>query len=287
MKTLYKNTFFLFAITLLIASCSSDDSITGNLSQGNPLTDKHLIHHSINEGIEWQVYTEEQTLEVGYNEFFITLKDLKTDTYLEDLSMDWMPIMHMHGMAHSAPYSHLQNSENPIVYQGYIIFQMAGSEHEYWELKVSYKLNGEIVDDSILLEIVQPKDGMVKTQTFVGSDEQSYVLAYVAPQNPEVATNDIMAALYKMDDLHNFSKVDNYTIALDPRMPGMGNHGSPNNKDLEYNNKTGLYEGKLSMTMTGYWRLNLQLIDANGQILKGEKVTEDHPNSSLYFELEF
>lgn len=67
----------------------------------------------------------------------------------------------------------------------------------------------------------------------------------------------------------------------------MGNHSSPNNKDLKYNSLIGFYEGKLSMTMTGYWKLNLQLINQNGEVLKGEKVTEEHPESSLYFELEF
>lgn len=287
MKTLYNNICLLFAVIVLFASCSSDDNASDFNADDNPLTDKYLIYQSIDDGLEWQVYSEKPQLEVGYNEFFLTLKDTETDTYLKDVTMDWMPMMYMHGMAHSAPFSTLSNSENPIVYQGFVVFQMAGNEQEYWELDVSYEINGKLVEKSIPLDIVQPLDGMVKTQSFVGSDEQNYVLAFVAPQKPQVATNDMHAVLYKMNDMHNFSMVEDYSIALDPRMPGMGNHSSPNNKDLEYNAETGLYEGKLSMTMTGYWRLNLQLINADGQVLKGEEITEDHPKSSLYFELEF
>lgn len=287
MKTLYNNIFLLFAVIVLFASCSSDDNASDFNVDDNPLTDKYLIYQSIDDGLEWQVYSEKPQLEVGYNEFFLTLKDTETDTYLKDVTMDWMPMMYMHGMAHSAPSSTLSNSENPIVYQGFVVFQMAGNEQEYWELDVSYEINGKLVEKSIPLDIVQPLDGMVKTQSFVGSDEQNYVLAFVAPQKPQVATNDMHAVLYKMNDMHNFSMVEDYSIALDPRMPGMGNHSSPNNKDLEYNAETGLYEGKLSMTMTGYWRLNLQLINADGQVLKGEEITEDHPESSLYFELKF
>lgn len=287
MKTLYNNIFLLFAVIVLFASCSSDDNASDFNVDDNPLTDKYLIYQSIDDGLEWQVYSEKPQLEVGYNEFFLTLKDTETDTYLKNVTMDWMPMMYMHGMAHSAPSSTLSNSENPIVYQGFVVFQMAGNEQEYWELDVSYEINGNLIEESIPLDIVQPLDGMVKTQSFVGSDEQNYVLAFVAPQKPQVATNDMHAVLYKMNDMHNFSMVEDYSIALDPRMPGMGNHSSPNNKDLEYNAETGLYEGKLSMTMTGYWRLNLQLINADGQVLKGEEITEDHPKSSLYFELEF
>jgi hypothetical protein len=74
---------------------------------------------------------------------------------------------------------------------------------------------------------------------------------------------------------------------LDPRMPGMGNHSSPNNTDLSYNSSDTMYHGDLSLTMTGYWVLNLKLVDDNNTVLKGEDVTEENTQSSLYLELEF
>lgn len=287
MKTVYKKISILFAIVVLFVSCSSDDNTSDYNADNDPITDKFLMYHAIDEGLEWHVYTENTDIEVGYNEFLITIKEVETGTYLQNVTIDWMPMMYMHGMAHSAPHSSLSNAENPKIYQGYVVFQMAGNDEEYWELDISYSVDGKFVERSISIDVVQALDGMVKTQSFVGSDEQNYVLAYVAPKKPEVATNDMLAVLYKMDDMNHFSTVENYTITLDPRMPGMGNHGSPNNKDLEYNVETGFYEGKLSMTMTGYWRLNLQLLNTEGQVLKGEEITEEHPNSSLYFELEF
>lgn len=287
MKTLYKNIVLLFAAVVLFASCSSDDNTSDNNFEENPIADKYLIYESTDAGLAWQVYSDKKDVEVGYNEFFVTVKEVETETYLQNVTMDWMPMMYMHGMAHSAPYSRLSNSENASIYQGYVVFQMAGNDEEYWELDINFSVDGKSIERSIPINVIQPLDGMVKTQSFVGSDEQSYVLAYVAPKKPEVATNDMLAVLYKMDDMHNFSIVENYTIALDPRMPGMGNHSSPNNKDLEYNSETGYYEGKLSMTMTGYWRLNLQLLNTEGHVLKGEEITEEHPKSSLYFEVEF
>ncbi len=76
-------------------------------------------------------------------------------------------------------------------------------------------------------------------------------------------------------------------ISVDPRMPGMGNHSSPNNEDLVYNAGTQMYDGKLSLTMTGYWKVNLMLYNENGDVLKGETVTDTNPESSLYFDFEF
>ena len=70
-------------------------------------------------------------------------------------------------------------------------------------------------------------------------------------------------------------------------MPSMGNHGSPNNVDLTQSLADEFYHGKLSLTMTGYWKINLQLANAAGTVLKGEEVTDQNPASSLFFEIEF
>ena len=70
-------------------------------------------------------------------------------------------------------------------------------------------------------------------------------------------------------------------------MPGMGNHSSPNNEDLIYDPTTQRYNGRLSLTMTGYWKINLMLENQNGDVLKGEEVTELNESSSLFFEIEF
>ena len=70
-------------------------------------------------------------------------------------------------------------------------------------------------------------------------------------------------------------------------MPSMGTHSSPNNVDLTQVAAGGMYKGKLSLTMTGYWKINLQLLNANNEVLKGEAITDAVPASSIYFEIEF
>ena len=99
--------------------------------------------------------------------------------------------------------------------------------------------------------------------------------------------NAITIGLFKMESMMSFPVVENFKINLDPRMPSMGNHSSPNNQDLVYNAITKLYDGKLSLTMTGYWKLNLILRNQNNEILKGEAVTEENEASTLFLEIEF
>jgi hypothetical protein len=84
-----------------------------------------------------------------------------------------------------------------------------------------------------------------------------------------------------------FPIVKNFTVKLDPRMPSMDNHSSPNNEDLTYNASSSMYDGKLSLTMTGYWKLNLMLYNTEAELLKGEEVTDTNESSSLFLELEF
>src|SRR5690554_166028 len=280
---------YIFAVLFLsvsIVSCSDDkDDIIP--VDDNPVEGLYKIYEI--EGVDHlvEIYSENQTLEVGYNEFSIRIKDLGGDNYISNADLSWMPMMHMENMSHSAPHSMLSNTEEATVYTGHIVFQMASNDLEYWELNFTYTIHGQLVEGAVRVDVQEPADGFKTKQVFMGADEVRYVLAYAHPKNPQVAINDMEAVLYKMEDMMTFPVVENYTITVDPRMPGMGNHSSPNNEDLTYNAAQKRYEGKLSLTMTGYWKINMKLLNENGEVLKGEDVTEDNPSSSLYFEIEF
>ena len=80
----------------------------------------------------------------------------------------------------------------------------------------------------------------------------------VEPSNPEGGVNDMIVGLYKRVSDTEFPVVDGYTIRVDPRMPGMGNHGAPGNVDLTQG-ADGFYHGMVGFSMTGYWKINLML----------------------------
>jgi hypothetical protein len=164
---------------------------------------------------------------------------------------------------------------------------MPGNADEYWDITFTYEVEGQEYSVTETIDVTAPSDGKQTVSAFMGSDDVRYILAMVEPTDPEVAVNDIQAMLFKMESMMSFPGVENYSVTLDPRMPGMGNHSSPNNEDLTYDAATKSYKGKLSLTMTGYWKLNLKLLNSSGEVLKGEDITEEIEASSLYFELEF
>lgn len=283
MKTL-KYIFAIIIISASFISCSDDDE---DFKEPNPVEGLSKIFEFSQVDHTVEIYSAKPALEVGYNEFSIRILDKASGKYISNAEPTWMPLMKMESKSHSGPHSKLSNSIVNTVFNGYIVFQMGGNDTEYWELTLNYKFNGQTITITQRLSVGEPADGFKKTQVFTGSDDVRYILAFVNPRNPKVAINDFQAVLFKMEDMMTFPIVENYKIVVDPRMPSMGNHSSPNNKDLVYNPTTKMYDGKLSFTMTGFWKINMKLLNAQGEVLKGEDVTGDHTQSSLYFELEF
>lgn len=281
MKNL-KYIFILVLIGFMSTSCSKDD----NGNNGNPDINLHKLYSFDRETHIIEIYSEKNRIETGYTELYLRFQDKNTSDYKTDVQPVWEPVMQMGTMVHGAPYGNLKLETNGF-YKGFIIFTMAGDEHHFWELNLEYKI------DNIPFSLIEKMDvsdlanGDVNVQNFTGIDENHYVLALKEPKNPKVAVNDMEALLYKMEDMMTFSIVENHTLTIDPRMPSMGNHSSPNNEDLIYNANSKSYKGKLSLTMTGLWRINMKLINPAGEVLKGEDITENHPESSLYFEMEF
>jgi hypothetical protein len=270
-------------VALTLTSCSKDDE---GAIVVDPMENYFLINEITDTDHNVELYSEQTNLTVGYNPIFIRIKDLASNNYIANANLSWQPMMHMETMMHSAPASAITATDDPTVFTGYIVFQMPGNATEYWDITLNYSFGGELISKTERVEVMMPSDGLQKTQVFMGSDEARYILAYVAPKTPEVTINDFTAVLYKMENMMTFNVVENFKVTVDPRMPGMGNHSSPNNEDLVYSGLDNMYHGKLSLTMTGYWRINLKLLNDANEVLKGEDITDTNLESSLFFELE-
>lgn len=269
--------------TLVFISCSDDDDDNTPI---NEIQDLVQVQEISNDTHIIELYTKSGTTVQGYNDITIRIKDKTSQEYVENAMITWKPVMHMATMSHSCPKSELLKVEGKqTIYNGFIIFQMAENESEGWDLTFNYTINGisyEAVDF-----IGVPASNKKTVTSVTGTDGVKYILALVEPQKPEVKINDMVVGLYKMESMMSFPVIENFKINLDPRMPSMGNHSSPNNEDLVYDLTSKMYKGKLSLTMKGYWKLNLILRNQNNEILKGEAVTDEVEGSSLFLELEF
>ncbi len=269
-------------LTLLLISCSDNndnvpkDDLEGLIKAKEFINPTHII----------EAYTTSGMFFNGYNEIKLRIFDKISGKYLENAQITWKPVMHMTSMMHSCPYSSVsKKTDAKNLFEGFIVFQMPGNDVEGWSITINYTVNGENFD--VTDEINVLKTDLKTVTVFTGSDDTRYILAFMQPQEPEVAINDFDLGLYRMENMMSFPVVENYKIKLDPRMPSMGNHSSPNNEDLHFNGVEKCYSGKLSLTMTGYWKLNFILLDENGEVLKGEEVTDTNEASSLFLEIEF
>lgn len=270
-------------LVTIFAACTSDNVDTTVVNELEGLSKFKEISNTTH---TIELYKHGAGLEQGFNEIALKIKDNASNQYVTNALVTWTPLMHMTMMTHSCPKSPVEKiSANGSVYEGYIVFQMAQNTTEYWDLKIDYTINGTAYSITSVIDV--PASAKQRVTTFTGSDNVKYVVAYVDPHHPKVGINDMVAGVWKMQDMMTFTVVDNYKLKIDPRMPSMGNHSSPNNVDLTQTTAGDLYNGKLSLTMTGLWKINLQLVNASGTVLKGETITDAVPASSIYFEIEF
>lgn len=283
MKNLFK-IFLALVIVSFAVSCRQDDAVV--TPKTNALAGFTKAKEFSNSTHIIELYTPTGTTPQGYNDVAVKIKDKSTGKYVENATINWKPMMHMKSMMHSCPKSELKKStEDNSVFEGYLVFTMAENDSEYWYLTFDYTIDGKAYTVKDRLSVPAMSKRVVST--FTGSDNVRYILAYIQPRSPQVAINDITIGVWKTESMNSYPVVNNLKVKIDPRMPSMNNHSSPNNADAIQTGADVFYHGKLSLTMTGYWKINLQLLDASGKVLKGEAVTEANPSSSIFFETEF
>lgn len=279
------------AVVFFIACDKDSDNEPVNIDETKDL---HFIQAFTNDDHIIELFGTSKKLTVGYNKLVVRMTD-GNGTYIRDADIDWSPMMtmHMHDMVHqhSCPHSQIVKAEGTeTLYEGYIVFVMAGGAHgdsDFWELSFDYSTAGQGYEMKDKIEVVSTESEYHKVYTSgMGEGDRNYLLALIEPSNPEIGTNDIVIGLYTSEEDGRFPVVDDFTIRVDPRMPGMGNHGAPGNEDLKQR-ADGLYQGKVGFSMSGYWKINLILEDAGGEVVKGEPVTGENEESSLNFKLEF
>lgn len=291
MKFFKLNLWLLVVAVLVMSSCSSDDD-SPTPTPIDETQDLKLVKTFTDEQYTVDLFTASGKLEVGYNQLFLRIEDESGD-YVQDAKVNWdyLMTMQMGEMVHQhgTPFGELEKTANTqTLYSGYVVFVMASDEPEsFWELQLKIDRNSQITELTDRVAVVDTETKYNKRYTSaMGTDDQNYILALVEPQDPTIGSNDMVVALFTDAGHGHFSLVDDYTLRIDPRMPGMGNHSATGNEDLTQG-EDGFYHGKVGFSMTGYWKLNLIMEDASGTVLKGEEVTDDNEESSLHFKLEF
>lgn len=281
----FKYIGLLFMLILTVA-CKKEKITPDPETPTEQFKDKLTLVQTIsNDTQKIDIYTTNGKLIQGYNKVYFQLKN-NDGSLVKNATITWSPLMHMTSMNHAGPKSTISvAAESADFYEGYLVFQMAGNTTEYWDLTFNYSING--TDYSMVGKLDVIAAAKRRVLSFTGTDNVKYVLAMVEPSTPIVGSNAMKALLFKMENMMSFPMVDGYSVNIDPRMPSMGNHSSPNNVDLVQTSAGNTYDGTVNFTMSGYWKINLMVKNASGDTLKGEAVTTQVEASSIFFEVEF
>ncbi|CAM3847953.1 hypothetical protein [Sphingobacterium prati] len=227
----------------------------------------------------------------GYNDIRVRIKNTQTNTPVEVSDLTFLPIRTtVIGEKSSCPNRYNFDYKSADKYfSGYTVFTSESDAVGSWALYINFTVGNQSFSLIKEVSVRQQPNKNLNMTTFTGLDDEQYVIALIAPQKPNVAENKLVAGIYKLnraldpsaegpaDQLQfSYSQVERYTLKLDPRMPepSMGNHSSPNNRDL-LQDTDGLYHGVVNYTMTGNWTLNFILLNPVGKVIRGTEVPKD------------
>ena len=244
MKTF--NGMLCFVIIVAVGCTNSSDPIENDPDP----PDYIVINEDFASGVRVEVCAED-SVKIGYTNLFIALFDSASNSKLEDVTISVEPVMHMAMHSHSAPNAGVGKQ----LLNGYwpcpIVFIMAGD----WELHIQFTNNANQQTGNIVLPISVSPSGLVKKVT--GADSMSYFITMIEPRDPEVGLNTFEIAIHIKQSMMSFPPVEDLKVEMTPSMPSMG-HGSPNNENPVHT-LNGHYVGKVNFTMTGDWRIDLEM----------------------------
>lgn len=223
------------------------------------------------------VYTKTGSFHTGYNEIYFVSTKKETGNYIKELTVTGhTPLMFMSkmNMYHSTPVSEksrIVNYDYLAVKRVWVSFLMETSDAGSWTY--SYEVNvlgksGGVEKKDITVNALP--EGQVWLKSFKVGDD-TFFLSLVNPTDWKTGANNIKAYVSKKSNPITTPyalAAETFTVDIDPRMPDMGNHTSPNNTSL-VKQEDGSYQGTINLTMTGLWRIHLKVKDSEGNIVAG------------------
>ena len=307
-------TLFLAIASLGLVSCNSNDDETGIVIDGIDLTSDvdccsaeealqvyrfiqtvHIIPElstSVDGKYDVWAYTKTGTLHRGYNDLYFVVTKKKSGNYVKNFNIkNVTPLMHMvkMDMWHSTPVGgtfEVFDTTRPAVKRGWVSLLMNTSDAGNWQFSYDIEVlgsKGGVEKQAINVEALPEGQDWLKSFK-VGND--TYFLSLVNPSDWQTGTNTIQAYISQKNDPITTPytlATETFTIEIDPRMPDMGNHTSPDNTPLTRQGN-GSYRGSINLTMTGLWRIHLTVNDSEGNVVAGGDDQKDG-YSSLYWDV--
>lgn len=258
-------------VSTIFSGCKKEDDPTPITSNTDGLV---MIASGYTDagGIKVNLYSTD-SLYSRYTNFFVEVRDSASNTVIDDAHIELMPMMDMGQMQHSAPFEN-PSSTNAVdgLFPCAVVFQMPGEMGWTLNIHVHEHVNGGEGEVTFPLMVKNPDPTRTRVVTPVNDPMSRLIISYVQPMDPKVGINDFEITLHSRETMMSFPGIENYTVEIEPEMPSMG-HGSPNNVNPT-DSGNGHYNGSVNFTMTGLWRINLNIMDGSTVV-----------DSTAYFEV--
>jgi len=241
---------FLMSVAFCSLQSCADDTIEPELTDNLV-----MIAEGYAAAAKVEVYAE-QELHAGYNQVFLALYDSVSEKNITDANVSFYPLMQMSETSHSCPVENPDPHAIDKFFQGGILFTMPSGEMGKWTLEVNVHNHQNGVSGKALFDIEVLSTTLPSVISFMGLNGVKYILACKFPEKIRVGVNPFELIAFRKE-ANEFYPADNLVLKLNPEMPSM-DHGSPNNEDPVHT-ANGHYAGKVNFTMTGQWRLNLDI----------------------------
>lgn len=205
-------------------------------------------------------------LKTGYNKLYLIALDSISTQQKTDATFAIKPMMTMTmsggmTMKHSSPFEQADaNARKDNLTFAASVFSMPTSDSGSWEMEVTLGNNKKAIIPITVTEPAASRLLMVTTP-----EKNTYIVSLVPNPVYKIGANDFELQISKKVDGMTYTPVNNFTVEITPEMPDMG-HGSPNNVNPVFT-ANGHYKGKVNFTMTGYWKVNLKITDADGALI--------------------
>jgi hypothetical protein len=202
---------------------------------------------------------------MGYNNVFAVVRDSVTGQVLSDKKVTLEALMDMGTMVHGTPLEQPVWKSDLMAHQGSVTFIMPTTGGT-WEVKVKVENQDGTAAGSAAFPVTVINKTQPKLFSFISlTNNEKLFVALENPLKPKVGLNDFDLVIYKRQSGMVYPAVEGLQVEIEPEMPTMG-HGSPNNQNpVSVGN--GHYDGVVNFTMTGYWKVNITVKDAQGNVM--------------------
>jgi hypothetical protein len=247
--------FFVAFFSLFIFSCSDDDLRVEPTAGLVKITEGHAIGAAA----KVEVWASDD-LFAGYNSIFFALYDSVSGERITDSHIHVNPVMNMQTMSHSCPVEEPESEAVNELFPGAIMFTMPSGDMGTWKLDVGVHNHVNGLFGQVHFDINVKSTDPSRVTSFLAPSGQRYYLSYRFPEKMKVGVNTFEVIAYTFSE-NDFVPAEDLVINFTPDMPSM-DHGSPNNESPVHLSG-GHYRGKANFTMTGEWRLNLELVSGS------------------------